>query len=50
MSEESLNCLSKIPVVSEVNIDSYSWYRSIDRYCFRIDIRMGSRSQKVLDD
>jgi len=33
----------------EVKNVSYSG-RSICRYCFRIDVGMGSRSQKVLDD
>jgi len=49
MTEESLNCLGKIPVVRaerEVNnVNGRS--RPIGRHCFRIDV--GKRSQKVLD-
>jgi len=50
MTEESLNCLGKIPVVRERLTMSVILGRSIARHYFRIDVGMGSRSQKVLDD
>jgi len=50
MTEESLNCLGKIPVVRERLILSVIVGRSIGRHCFRIDVGIGSRSQKVLND
>jgi len=50
MTEESLNCLGKMPVVREWLIMSVIDGRSIGRHCFRIDVGIGSRSQKLLDD
>jgi len=48
MTEESLHCLGKIPVVRDRLRMSVIVGRSIGRHCFRIDVGMGSRSQKVL--
>jgi hypothetical protein len=50
MTEESLNCLGKTPVLRERLTMSVIVGRSIGRHCLRIDVGMGSRSQKVLDD
>jgi len=50
MTEESLNCLGKIPVVRERLIMSVIEGRTIGRQCFRIEVGIGSRWQKVLDD
>jgi len=44
-----LNCLGKIPVVRERLTMSVIVGRSKGRHCFRIDVGVGSRSQKVLD-
>jgi len=49
MTEESLNCSGNISVVKERLTMSGIAGRSIGRHCFRIDVGMGSRSQKVLD-
>jgi len=50
MTEERLNCLGKIPVVRGGLIMSVIVGRGIGRHCFRIDVGIGSRLQKVLDD
>jgi len=50
MTEESLNCLGKIPAVREMLIMLVILGRSIGRLWFRIDVGIGSRSQKLLDD
>ena len=50
MTEESLNCLGKTPVLRERLTMSVKVGRSIGRHCLRIDVGMGSRSQKVLDE
>jgi len=50
MTKKSMNCLGKIPVVRERQTMSVIVGRSIGRHCFRINVGLGSRSQKVLDD
>jgi len=50
MIEESLNCLGKTPVLRERLTISVIVGRSIGRHYLRIDVGIGSRSQKVLDD
>jgi len=50
MTEESLNCIGKTPVVRERLTMSVIVDRSIGRHCFKIDVRMGSRSHKGVDD
>jgi len=51
MTEKSLNCLGKMPVVIRERLTvSVIVGSSISRHCFRLGVGMGSRSQKVFDD
>jgi len=46
-TEESLNCLEKTP---ELKDRLFMMGRSACKHCFRMEVGIGSRSQKVLDD
>jgi len=50
MTEESLNCSRKTPVLKERLTMFVIVGRSAGRHCFRIEVGIGSRSQKELDD
>ena len=50
MTEESLNCLGKTPELRERLTMLAMVGRSIGRHCLRIDVGIGSRSQKVFHD
>jgi len=45
-----LNCSGKTPVLKEWLTMFVIVGRSAGRHCFRIDVGIGSRSQKELDD
>ena len=50
MTGESLNCLGKTPELKDKLTMLVMVGRSTGRYCFRREVGIGSRSQKVLDD
>ena len=49
-TKESLNCLGKTPERREKLTMLVMVGRSIGRHCLSIDVGIGSRSQKVLED
>jgi len=50
MTEASLNCSGKTPVLKDRLTMFVIAGRSAGRHCFRIEVGIGSRSQKDLDD
>jgi len=50
MSEESLNCSGKTPVLKDRLTIFVIVGRNAGRHCFRIEVGIGSRSQKELYD
>jgi len=50
MTEESLNCSGKTPVFKDRLTIFVIVGRSAGRHCFRIEVGIGSKSQKELDD
>jgi len=50
MTEESLNCSGKTPILKDRLTIFVIVGRSAGRHCFRIEVGIGSRSQKELDD
>jgi len=50
MTDESLNCSGKTPVLKDRLTIFVIVGRSAGRHCFRIEVGIGLRSQKELDD
>jgi len=50
MTEASLNCSGKTPVLKKRLTMFIIVGRSAGKHCFRIEVGIGSRSQKELDD